>query len=151
RYLDLAALGTIADVVPLRGTNRLLVKYGLEEISQTTRPGLKALMESASVRTPINAGSVAFRIAPRINAAGRLGDPHDALRLLLAQDTLEAAPLAAKLEEMNRERQRVEESICHEAYQMIEKEQADRKGLVVASPGWHLGVVGIVAARLTER
>lgn len=151
RYLDLACLGTIADIVPLTGTNRLIVKYGLEEIAATSRPGLKALMEDASVRAPMNVGSVAFRLAPRINAAGRLGDPQWALDLLLAENEGEARLFASRLEELNRERQKIEENVLKEAVEMVERDQADRKGLVVAGAGWHLGVVGIVAAKLTER
>lgn len=151
RYLDLACLGTIADIVPLTGTNRLLVKYGLEEMGGMKRPGLKALMEVSAVQPPVNAGMVSFRLAPRINAAGRLSDPRWALDLLLAKDTAEAAPLAAKLEEFNRERQRLEETAVREAIEMVERDQGDRKGIVVASSRWHLGIVGIMAAKLTER
>lgn len=151
RYLDLAAMGTIADIVPLTGTNRLIVKYGLEEIGNTARPGLKALREVASVQAPVSASSVAFRLAPRINAAGRLDHPHLALQLLLAQSEDEARPLAIKLDELNRERQRIEEKVLEEAVYQVEKEQTNRKGIVVASSGWHLGVVGIVAAKLTEK
>lgn len=150
RYLDLAALGTIADIVPLTGTNRLLVKYGLEEIGQTSRIGLKALAESASVRRPVNVGSVSFRLAPRINAAGRLADPKLALDLLMAEESPVASVLASKLESLNRERQQIEETVLSEAIKMVERDQKDRKGIVVAGPGWHLGVVGIVAAKLTE-
>jgi single-stranded-DNA-specific exonuclease len=151
RYLDLACLGTIADIVPLTGTNRLIVKYGLEEIAAASRPGLKALMEAASIRIPVGVGSVAFRLAPRINAAGRLSDPKIALDLLLAQSASEAVPLAVKLEELNRERQRIEENVLKEAAAMVEEQQKDRQGIVAAAPGWHLGVVGIVASKLTER
>ncbi len=151
RYLDLACLGTVADVVPLKGTNRLLVKYGLRELDETTRPGLKALTEVADARPPFTVGQIAFRLAPRINASGRIGDPAIALELLLATDPLAAEGLAAKLDRLNRERQALEETALREALEQVEKEQRDRLGLTVASPGWHLGVVGIVAARLAER
>ncbi len=151
RYLDLAAMGTIADIVPLTGTNRLIVKYGLEEIGNTSRPGLSALMNVASVQAPVSASSVAFRLAPRINAAGRLDHPHLALQLLLAQSKDEAEPLATRLDELNRERQQIEIKVLEEAIHQVEKNQTDRKGIVVASSGWHLGVVGIVAAKLTEK
>lgn len=151
RYLDLACMGTIADIVPLTGTNRLLVKFGLEELTKTSRPGLQALKEVSAIKGEVNAGSVGFRLAPRINAAGRLSDPRWALDLLLAQDSMEAQGLATKLESFNRERQQIEEKVTREAIEMVEREQSDRKGIVVASAGWPIGVVGIVASKLTER
>ncbi|HSA58887.1 MAG TPA: single-stranded-DNA-specific exonuclease RecJ [bacterium] len=151
RYLDLACLGTIADVVPLTGTNRLIVRHGLEELGATLRPGLQALRETAAVASPVSVTHVAFRFAPRINAAGRLADPKIALDLLLSEKAEEAAVLANRLEELNRERQSIEEKVTREAFLQIEETQADRKGLVAAGRGWHLGVVGIVAAKLTER
>lgn len=150
RYLDLACLGTVADLVPLTGVNRLLVKYGLEEIGVSQRVGLKALMASAGVSAPVNTGAVAFRLAPRINAAGRLADPSIALELLLTEDGATATQLAAQLETLNQERQRIEGESTQEAIAMVEKNQMDRKGIVAYSPRWHLGVVGIVAAKLTE-
>ncbi len=151
RYLDLACLGTIADVVPLKGTNRILVKFGLKELEQTTRPGLQALKEIAGVQGAVQTSSVGFRLAPRINAAGRLKDPRVALDLLLTQSASEAGAYAAQLEAFNQERQRLEEIALREAIQMVEKESPPRHGIVVASQDWHLGVVGIVAARLTEK
>ncbi len=150
RYLDLAALGTIADIVPMTGTNRLIVKYGLQELGSTSRPGLRALMDKASVTAPINVGHVGFRIAPRINASGRLADPRLALDLLLSRSLEDAEPLAAQLDDLNRERQRVEEEVLKDAMRQVEEHQKDRKGLAVAGRGWHMGVVGIVASRLTE-
>lgn len=151
RYLDLACLGTIADIVPLIGTNRLIVKYGLEELSKTGRVGLKSLMDLAQVTPPATAGSVSFRIAPRINAAGRLDDPRLALDLLLAEDPYEAGKLARRLHDLNAERQVLEEKAVRESVTMVEEGQQGRKGLVVSSPDWHLGVVGIVAAKLVDR
>ncbi len=151
RYLDLACLGTIADIVPMTGTNRLLAKFGLEEIGLTARPGLKALCANAGVSGAISTDSVAFRLAPRINAAGRLADPKIALDLLLAENDAEAYVLAAQLENLNRERQTLEEKVTKEAIALIEREQADHLGLVAAGTDWHLGVVGIVAAKLTEK
>lgn len=151
RYLDLACLGTIADIVPLTGTNRLIVRHGLEELGTSPRPGLKALRETAAIAPPISVTHVAFRFAPRINAAGRLADPQIALDLLLSEGAEEAAALANRLEELNRERQAIEETVTREAFLQIEGTQGDRKGLVAAGRGWHLGVVGIVAAKLTER
>lgn len=151
RYLDLACLGTIADIVPLTGANRLLVRFGLKELEETTRPGLKALKEQASLTGPVTMGSVAFRLAPRINAAGRLSDPRIALELLLAEEDSSARDLAQTLERLNRERQAVEERVVKEAVSLVESMDTDRKGLVVAGKGWHLGVVGIVAAKLAEK
>lgn len=151
RYLDLACLGTVADVVPLTGTNRLLVRHGLEELANTSRPGLKALCEKASVQAPISTTAVSFRIAPRLNAAGRLEDPTAALDLLLARTTEEAAPLVQKLEELNRQRQRIEEETTFEAIKMVDGEAPPPCGITVAKAGWHLGVVGIVASKLVER
>ncbi|MBI3541020.1 MAG: single-stranded-DNA-specific exonuclease RecJ [Deltaproteobacteria bacterium] len=150
RYLDLACLGTVADLVPLTGVNRLLVKYGLEEIGASQRIGLKALMTVAGVSAPVNTGAVAFRLAPRINAAGRLADPSIALELLLTEDGTTATQLANQLETLNQERQRIEGEATQEAITMIQQNSPDRKGLVAYSPRWHLGVVGIVAAKLTE-
>ena len=151
RYLDLACLGTVADVVPITGTNRILVRFGLEEIAATTRPGLRALCEAAAISPPLSTVSIAFRIAPRINAAGRLDDPKIALDLLLSESKEEAAPLVQKLEELNRERQRIEEKTTTEAVEMVERENPMPTGIVVAKAGWHLGVVGIVASKLVER
>lgn len=151
RYLDLACLGTIADVVPLLGLNRLLVKEGLRELAGSERPGLIALMKRAEVRVPLSVGQVSFRIAPRLNAAGRLADPRLALDLLLAPDETTAQKLADQLERLNQERQQIEAGVLQEAIEMVEREQQDRSGIVVGSEHWHLGVVGIVAAKLVER
>ncbi len=150
RYLDLACLGTIADVVPLTGTNRLIVRHGLEELASTSRPGLKALKEISQVRMPLGVGTVSFRLAPRINAAGRLADPTLALELLLTEDPAEASRLAVRLDDLNQERQKIVEKALGEALEIVESSQKDRDGIVVASNNWHLGVVGIVAAKLTE-
>jgi single-stranded-DNA-specific exonuclease len=155
RHLDLVALATIADVVPLVDENRALVTAGLRALARTAKPGLRALMESARVDpAALDSGSVAFRLAPRINAAGRLGHPAAALELLLADDPDETRRLAARLEELNRERQAVEERILREALREIAEwpEAARRRrAYVVAGESWHEGVIGIVAARLVER
>jgi single-stranded-DNA-specific exonuclease len=154
RHLDLVALGTIADVVPLVDENRALVKRGLIQLSRTDKPGLTALMSAGQVEPgKINAGLVAFRMAPRINAAGRLEDPRPALELLLAEDEKNAAELAGRLDGYNRERQRIENQMLAEARQMIgewSEERQGQRGYVLSSPGWHEGVIGIVASRLTE-
>src|SRR6266511_1709736 len=154
-HLDLVALATIADVVPLVDENRALAVAGLRRLAQAQRPGLQALMRSARVdAAAVDEGSVAFRLAPRINAAGRLGRPEAALELLLTEDEEEAARLAGQLEELNRERQAVEDRILREAVAQVEElpeAQRRRRGYVLAGEGWHEGVVGIVASRLVER
>jgi single-stranded-DNA-specific exonuclease len=155
RHLDLVALATIADVVPLVDENRALAIAGLRRLATTTRPGLRALMRAARVDpATVDEGAVGFRLAPRINAAGRLGRPTAALELLLTDDEDEAARVAAELEELNRERQAVEERILREASAVIEgwpEARRRRHGYVVAGESWHEGVIGIVASRLVER
>lgn len=156
-FLDLVALGTIADLVPLVGENRILAKHGLTQLAGTSRPGLRALAEVAGISLigagRIGAGRVAFGLAPRINAAGRLDDAAAAVRLLLTYDPSEARALAADLDWQNRERQELESSILAEALAQAaaaHDPQRDR-AIVLASPAWHPGVIGIVAARLVER
>jgi single-stranded-DNA-specific exonuclease len=155
RTLDLVALATIADVVPLLDENRALAANGLRTLARTRRPGLQALMKSARVDpAAVDAIAVAFRLAPRINAAGRLGRPDVALALLLTDDPAEAERLAAELEDLNRERQSVEERILREAVSLVESwpaEERARRGYVLWDETWHEGVNGIVASRLVER
>jgi len=155
RHLDLVALATIADVVPLLDENRSLAIAGLRALARTSKPGLRALMRSAGVDpAAVDSGSVGFRLAPRINAAGRLGHPRAALELLLATDKDVAAELASQLEHLNRERQAVEERIAREAVAQVAswpEPKRRRRGYVLADAGWHEGVIGIVASRLVER
>ncbi len=155
RSLDLVALATIADVVPLVDENRALAAAGLRALARTSRPGLQALMQSARVDpAAVDSSAVGFRLAPRINAAGRLGRPDLALQLLLTEDRDEATQLAARLEDLNRDRQGVEERILREAVARVESwpdERRARRGYVVWDEGWHEGVIGIVASRLVER
>ncbi|HEY2937785.1 MAG TPA: single-stranded-DNA-specific exonuclease RecJ, partial [Gaiellaceae bacterium] len=155
RHLDLVALATIADVVPLVDENRALAAAGLLALARTQKPGLQALMASAHVDpATVDSGSVGFRLAPRINAAGRLGHPGIALDLLLTEDEDEAGRLAGELERLNRERQAVEERILREAVARVEEwpeARRRRRGYVLADEGWHEGVIGIVASRLVER
>jgi single-stranded-DNA-specific exonuclease len=155
RHLDLVALATIADVVPLVDENRALALAGLRRLATTTRPGLRALMHAARVDpATVDEGAVGFRLAPRINAAGRLGRPTAALELLLTEDESQAKAIAQELEELNRERQAVEERILREAIAAIEgwpEPRRRRRGYVVAGEDWHEGVIGIVASRLVER
>lgn len=153
--LDLVALATIADQVELKGENRVLGRFGLRALARTTRPGLRALMASADVKPgrAVASEAVAFRLAPRVNAAGRVGDPEDALRLLLTTDSGEARSLAAVLERNNRDRKELERRITEEAYAALEgvHDLATDRGIVVAGDGWHAGVIGIVASRLADR
>ena len=155
--LDLVALGTIADLVPLVGENRILVKHGLDQLAVTTRPGLRALAEVAGVQLSgpggVTPGRVAFGLAPRINAAGRVDDATVAVRLMLTSDPFEARDLANQLDQRNRERQELEGQILEEALAQAAAthDLARDRAIVLASPGWHPGVLGIVAARLVER
>jgi single-stranded-DNA-specific exonuclease len=154
-HLDLVGLATIADVVPLIDENRALALAGLRALARTQKIGLQALMQVAGVDpAAVDEGSVGFRLAPRINAAGRLGHPRDALELLLTDDKEEAMRLAYTLEDVNRERQAVEERILRAAVAQIEswpENRQRRHGYVVAGADWHEGVIGIVASRLVER
>lgn len=154
RQLDLVALGTIADVVPLLDENRSLVQRGLVQLSRTSNPGLLALMRAGQVEpSRVNSGLVAFRLAPRINAAGRLDDPALALDMLLAETGQQAEELAGNLEALNRDRQKLENRILAEAQELISRwteEEKARRGYVLSASGWHEGVIGIVASRLVE-
>ena len=153
--LDLVALATIADQVELKGENRVLGRFGLRALARTTRPGLRALIASAKVNPgrAVASEAVAYRLAPRVNAAGRVGDPDNALRLLLTTDSGEARSLAAVLERNNHDRKELERRTTEEAYAALEgvHDLATDRGIVVAGDGWHPGVIGIVASRLVER
>src|SRR5438067_6262908 len=155
RHLDLVALATIADVVPLVDENRVLAIAGLKRLTRAERPGIAALMRTARVDpAAVDEGAVAFRLAPRINAAGRLCRPEAALELLLTADADEAARLAQRLEELNRDRQTVEDRILRSAVEQIESwshSRRSQRGYVVAGEDWHEGVIGIVASRLVEK
>jgi single-stranded-DNA-specific exonuclease len=151
--MALVAVGTIADVVPLVDENRSLVALGLRALAATRHPGMRALLEVSRCRdSRVQPSDVAFRIGPRINAAGRLRSAHLALDLLLCDDAAESTRLARSLDEGNRERQQVERGQAEEAYAMAEASlaEADAPALVLADPGWHAGVIGIVAARVAE-
>ena len=151
RYGDLVAVGTVADVMPLLGENRFITRCGLQKIAAgDCRPGFLALAEEAGVRDkPFTASTVGFSLAPRINAAGRLGEPDLAVRLLEETDLRRARVLAAELCAKNRERQALETEIWREAVERLHGEQPDAP-IVLASEGWHPGVIGIVASRLTD-
>lgn len=155
-HLDLAALATIADQVPLSGENRTLARYGLKAAARSARPGLAALLaRSGALRNgrPLDAAAVAFRLAPRINAAGRVGDADVALRLLLTSDPAQATALAEELEDANRERRQLEDEVLAEALDAVasDYDPARDRAVIVAGEGWHPGVVGIVASRIAER
>ena len=152
-YIDLAALGTIADVVPLLGENRIIVDKGLSALQNPSRVGIRALEEVAGVSDkPVTASTVAFAIAPRLNAAGRLGTATTAVELLLTRDENRAREIALALDEENKERQQTEKEIFDEALQMIAKDAnfEKKKVIVLAREGWHQGVIGIVASRLCD-
>ncbi len=148
--LDLVALGTVADIVPLVGENRILVKAGLEWLAETDKPGLRALMNVAGVRGEVQPGHIGFRLGPRLNAAGRLANAMAALELLLTEDADRARELAALLTNHNTERQQIEEQIVAEALTQATQYQDDRV-LVLADDAWHAGVIGIVAQRVVQQ
>lgn len=150
--LDLVALGTIADLVPLAGENRILAAAGLHELNRTQRPGILALKEAAQVEDKIGVYEVGFQLAPRLNAAGRLENAEEALHLLLANNLQTAMPLAMSLDARNRERQKIEKTIVQEAVGAI-RMKFDPKDHFVIVEGqllWHIGVVGIVASRVLQ-
>jgi single-stranded-DNA-specific exonuclease len=151
--LDLVALGTVADIVPLRDENRVLVQRGSIEIGRTSRIGLKKLMQVAGVRQPILPEDIGYRLGPRLNAAGRLSTAEKSLRLLLTQDESEAMLLATELDQQNRDRQEVEKQIFDAAIEKIENQfnAAADAAIVVGAQGWHPGVLGIVASRLVRK
>ena len=152
--LDLVALGTVADIVPLCGENRVLVQRGAIQIAQTSRIGLRKLMQVAGVRPPILPEDIGYRLGPRLNAAGRLSTAEKSLRLLLTDDDGEATALAAELDHQNRERQEVEKQIFEAAIEKIEEDRLDLArdaAIVVGARGWHPGVLGIVASRIARR
>lgn len=153
-YLDLVALGTIGDISPLVDENRIFAKIGLELISEGTRAGVRALKEVCGIECQaVDAGKASFTLLPRINAAGRIASPNDAVQLLLTDNMDEARQLARKLDDYNRRRQALEKTIFQDIVKEIEQSGGPEKksSLVFASPEWHPGVVGIVASKLVER
>ena len=152
-FLDYVALATVADVVPLIGENRILVRHGLKLLATSRWPGLAALVEAAGLAgKPLRAGHVGFILAPRLNAAGRIGDAGDGLRLLLTDDAEEAAGLARALETLNARRQEMDQQILAAAEAALAAQGSeDERAIVLAADDWHPGVIGIVASRLVER
>ena len=153
-HLDLVALGTAADIVPLVGENRILTKFGMNQIARTTKPGLKSLIfVSGILGREIGTGQVVFILAPRINAVGRLGDAELAIRLFTTKDEAKAFELAKLLDQENQRRKNIDETTLEEALELIGQnvDLKQDKAIVLASCGWHPGVIGIVASRLVER
>lgn len=151
-FLDLVALATVADIVPLIKENRLLVRHGLKRMAETQHAGLRALMEVAQVKGPLTSADVGFRIGPRINAAGRMDRPEDALEVLMCNGNADPRQLAARLDDHNRDRQAEELRIHKDALKRYKEEhQPDDPVIVLGSRDWHPGVVGIVASRMMRR
>lgn len=148
--LDLVALGTLADVAPLTGINRVLVRHGLEVMSRARRPGLAALMGVAGLASPLSERDISFGLAPRINAPGRLDSARISLELLLADGPGPGGRLAKELDEANQERKKVERGVLDDALARAEAGQGGEHFTVLAAEGWHRGVLGIVASRLME-
>ena len=152
-YLDFVAVGTVADIVPLVDENRVLVRRGLRQLEHTLWPGLRALIEVSQVSFPVTAQDVGFRLGPRLNASGRLGDAMQSLRLLQTDDQGEAMAIASELNRNNRERQTVEMTTFLQAEAQLAEtfDPARDWGIVLSGQGWHWGVIGIVASRLQKR
>ena len=150
--LDYVALGTVADIVPLLGENRIMVKYGIEALRKQLRPGIRALIESSKLHSDLSPSDITFRLAPRINAAGRVGDANVALHLLESESIVDAHYSASELETYNRTRQEKEQEIYQDACGQIERGLAwlSPYSLLVAGRDWHQGVIGIVASRLAR-
>ncbi len=152
-YLDLCALGTVVDVAPLVEENRILAKFGIEEVIRTKNIGLETLLRINNLTDkPISTYHLSFIVGPRINASGRISDAVPALKIFLTRDHDEALVLAQKLDEENRKRQKIEEEILNESLEMVaDKDLAEKRVIVLAKDNWHEGVVGIVASRLAEK
>ena len=154
-FLDFVALATVADVVPLTGENRILVRHGLKLLADSHWTGVRALLDAAGLAgKPLKSGHVGFILAPRLNAAGRIGDANDGLRLLLTDDPDDAARIARELETLNARRQALDQRVLEDAVQLADRALdagTEDRALVLAAEGWHPGVIGIVASRLVER
>jgi single-stranded-DNA-specific exonuclease len=153
-YLDLVALGTVADIAPLLGENRVLVHHGLVALGASPRPGVRALLESARIdRRPLRSSQIGFGLGPRVNAAGRLDRADTAVELFLTDDLRQARRLSELLERMNLRRREIEARIREEAVRLVEDPPGmlDDSVLVLSDPAWHPGVIGIVAAKIAER
>ena len=149
KYLDIVCVGTISDIVPLVDENRVIAKLGLKLVSQTKNIGLRCLLESIGYKK-VDSTSISFGVAPRINACGRMGSEKEALRLFLTDSVEEAREIAKRLNQYNLERQTAEKKIFEEAVQMIETSEKDKAGIILGSPNWHHGVIGIVSSKVTD-
>ena len=149
KYLDIVCIGTISDIVPLVDENRVIAKLGLKLIAQTKNIGLKALLEVIGFSN-IDSSAISFGVAPRINACGRMGNEKVALDLFLSKDYAEAKKLAIRLNEYNIERQTIEKQIFDEAVQKVEANEKDKTCVIIGSKGWHHGIIGIVASKITD-
>ena len=150
-YLDLVTLGTVADIVPLKGENRIMVRRGLAQMEKSRWTGVRALIEAAGIAPPFTPPDIGFKLGPRINAAGRLASAEQALELLLTDDHARARELATALSDQNRERQEVEKAIHAGALEQVERDfRLEQAAIIVAGEGWHPGVLGIVASRLSK-
>ena len=153
-HLDLVALGTSADIVPLVGENRILTKFGIKQIARTTKPGIKSLaFVSGLMGKEIGTGQVVFILAPRLNAIGRLGDARQAARLLSTRDERLASEIARRLDSENQRRKEIDEQTLNEALDQMRQvvDLKQDRAIVLAAEGWHQGVIGIVASRLVEK
>ena len=152
-YLDFVAVGTVADIVPLIGENRILVRHGLTQMNQTLAPRWKSLVDIAGIRGTIDAHHIGYGLGPRLNAAGRMGNADTSLELLLTDNMARAHEIAVELDGVNRERQKIESEIVAEAMREIDANfnEQEHYGLVISKTGWHAGVIGIVASRLVAR
>ena len=153
QYLDLVAIGTVTDLVPLVGENRKLLRFGLDQLSETTRPGLIALKKIVNITPPVSVFNVGFNLGPRINAAGRMENPSAALNLLLSKDNCTAEKNAKILDDFNRDRQRIERDISTKAIENIKNKFDPQTDFVIVEGDmeWHLGVIGIVASRVMRK
>ena len=149
KYLDLVCIGTISDIVPLVDENRVIAKLGLKLIEKTKNIGLKTLLNIADLKK-IDSNAISFGVAPRINACGRMGFQEEALQLFLTEDSGEATKIAKRLVQFNQERQAKEKQIFEEVIEKIEKDDKDKKCIVLAEENWHHGIIGIVASKITE-
>ncbi len=152
KYLDIVCIGTISDIVPLVDENRVISKLGLKLVAQTRNLGLKYLLEeNVGKNSSVNANTVSFGVAPRINACGRIGYEQDAVKLFMTQNIVEAHNLTEQLNSYNKTRQEIEKNIFEEAKEIIEKNNMQQKNtIVIGKEGWHHGVIGIVASKITE-
>ena len=149
KYLDIVCIGTISDIVPLVDENRVIAKLGLKLVEVTKNIGLKTLLESSGYKK-IDSTTISFGLAPRINACGRMGKEQEALKIFLTENKDEAIKIAEKLNEYNKERQDREKQIFEQAVKQVEEQEKEQQVLVLGSEGWHHGVIGIVASKITE-